>query len=206
MIAKAVDKAHEERVVKAIGTLLVLASQGLNDVFFVDESSFSLQPEVPYRWQKIGTQLGFASTRKRVMSVLGFLNPLSGQLITYQVPAGENMNSETFVRFVNDFVGTLKRATTLVLDNASYHKSVLTRSHFEQWEKQGLTILFLPPRSPHLNVIEILWAKLKYNWLGTQDFRSVAALERKLNTIFKNYGGKWKIDFSLEKFKNQVIW
>lgn len=47
---------------------------------------------------------------------------------------------------------------TLVLDNASFHKTLKTK---EIVEKAGCRLLYLPPYSPDFNPIEKQWAVLK---------------------------------------------
>lgn len=106
------------------------------------------------------------------------------------------MNSELFIKYMNDFVSRLSQLTLLVLDNASWHKSNLTKSMIDQWEAKGLYILFLPPKSPHLNKIEILWRKIKYEWLTIRDYRSVSTLSKKLKSIFRSYGSTYSINFT----------
>lgn len=46
----------------------------------------------------------------------------------------------------------------LILDNASFHKSIESRKLVEA---AGCKILFLPPYSPDLNPIEKFWANMK---------------------------------------------
>jgi len=46
----------------------------------------------------------------------------------------------------------------LILDNASFHKSKKSK---ELVEKAGCKMLFLPPYSPDLNLIEKYWANMK---------------------------------------------
>ena len=57
------------------------------------------------------------------------------------------------------FVPELKPGQVVVLDNASFHKSAITRELIEQ---AGCKLLFLPSYSPDLNKIEKFWARLKH--------------------------------------------
>ena len=56
-------------------------------------------------------------------------------------------------------VPVLKPGQTVVIDNASFHKSLTLRELIEQ---AGCKLLFLPPYSPDLNKIEKFWARLKH--------------------------------------------
>ena len=63
------------------------------------------------------------------------------------------------------FISTLQRQTALVMDNASIHKSLEFQENIERWQQQGLTIVNIAPYSPELNIIEIVWRKIKYEWM-----------------------------------------
>jgi len=39
-------------------------------------------------------------------------------------------------------------------------------------QQRGLYIFYLPRYSPHLNIVETLWRKLKYEWLSPIDYQS----------------------------------
>lgn len=55
-------------------------------------------------------------------------------------------------------VSNLEPGLTVILDNASFHKSLRT---IELIEGAGCRVLFLPPYSPDLNPIENIWAAIK---------------------------------------------
>ena len=180
-----------------------LVSQSLISLYYVDESGFNMMPNVPYGYQPKGVQWTYPSIKKTVMNVLGFLNPQTNHLVTYPLPKNTYMNSELFIKYVNDFVLKIAQPTVLVLDNASWHKSAETRAMFPIWEEQNLHILFLPPRCPHLNKIETLWRKIKYEWLAINNYRSEATLNAKLKDIFQTYGLKYTINFSKNSKKQK---
>jgi len=56
-------------------------------------------------------------------------------------------------------VPQLHPGQVVVMDNASFHKSVMIRELIEQ---AGCKLLFLPSYSPDLNKIEKFWARLKH--------------------------------------------
>lgn len=62
----------------------------------------------------------------------------------------------TYVRCV--LTPTLRAGDVLIMDNLSPHKSRLTLSLIAQ---AGAQVLFLPPYSPELNPIELMWSKVK---------------------------------------------
>jgi transposase len=51
------------------------------------------------------------------------------------------------------------------MDNSPVHKSKEFIENFRQWAARGLFVRFLPTYSPELNLIEILWRKIKYAWM-----------------------------------------
>jgi transposase len=53
---------------------------------------------------------------------------------------------------------TLPKGTTVIMDNATFHKSIKTKKLIEKF---GCHLLFLPTYSPDLNPIEHWWHKIK---------------------------------------------
>jgi len=73
--------------------------------------------------------------------------------------------SEFVINFLEDLYFKIQKKKVVALDNASVHRSKLLNQNIENWERRGLFIFYLPPYSPHLNIAETLWRKLKTEWL-----------------------------------------
>ena len=69
------------------------------------------------------------------------------------------MNGDVFVAWVQQqLVKTLRRGDIVVMDNLSAHKRLEVR---EAIEEAGAELSYLPPYSPDLNPIELLYSKIK---------------------------------------------
>jgi len=60
--------------------------------------------------------------------------------------------------FISMLLPVLALGSVIILDNASFHRKSILRSLAED---AGVRIIFLPPYSPDLNLIEPFWAALK---------------------------------------------
>lgn len=70
------------------------------------------------------------------------------------------VNGDVFEAFVEQVLAPqLRGGDVVVMDNLSSHKRERTR---ELIEAAGATVLFLPPYSPDLNPIEMIFAKVKH--------------------------------------------
>jgi len=92
----------------------------------------------------------------------------------------------------------LERLTVVVLDNARIHtKAVKDRGAV--WQERGLFVWFLPPYSPQLNITEILWRKLKYEWLRAEDYIHKETLRLAVNQALAAVGKSLHIQFQKAK-------
>ena len=55
---------------------------------------------------------------------------------------------------------------------------------------------FLPPYCPELNLIEILWRKIKYEWLPLDAYQNFKTLTAALFAVLKGIGSKYRITFA----------
>ena len=64
---------------------------------------------------------------------------------------------------MNSFVDQTIKKTVVILDNSPIYKSKKFMAKIEKWKEKDVLIFFLPPYSPKLNLIEILWRRIKYS-------------------------------------------
>ena len=174
--------------------MYLLEQKGRIDLFFSDECSFNLTPCIPYGWQPIGEQLTIRSAKDKVTNLFGLLS-IRGKLKVYST--SENVNSNFIIECLDEIALSVKRPTVIVLDNAPWHKGKEVLKKQKQWNEKGLYLFFLPVYSPHLNPIEILWRKIKYEWLKATDYESVKILREAIHNIIRKYDDQFCINFSM---------
>ena len=65
----------------------------------------------------------------------------------------------------------------------------------EELAKLGIYVMFLPSYSPELNLIELLWQKIKYEWLPLDIYENFRKLSEGLFEVLKGIGSKYRITF-----------
>ena len=153
-----------------------------------------MTPNVPYGWLPQGKQTGIPSDPKRVLNVFALMN-LGLSLCSY--PTKGSINADYIIGCIDDFATTVEKLTVIVLDNAPWHRAQAVQDKLEQWEEQGVFIFYLPTYSPHLNPIEILWRKMKYEWLKPAHYLCPKQLETAILKILGTFGTAFSIDFSM---------
>ena len=172
-------------------------------VYYVDEVRFSRQAPVPYAWQRRGQPCACLPAERGAgggHSVLGFWRPADPQNTGRQaftaIVSATAFTAELFVLAVAEFVALLSQPTVLVLDNASIHKAHLVKTQLRAWAAQSLTLLFLPPYSPELNRIEILWRFCKHYWLTPDAYQTPLTLLKQVSDLLQAIGtSQYQITF-----------
>jgi transposase len=125
------------------------------------------------------------------MSVFGALG-VNGQLILEQ---SEIFNAITFQKFLEKIVieatvgvnnNGCKKKILLVLDNARYHHAKIIQPWLENM-KDVIELFFLPPYSPDLNAIEMLWKKTRRAVTHNRFFQSLDNLKYDLKMYWNQF-------------------
>lgn len=187
------ERAEKEAILKQLWSFF---HAGLIDLYFGDESAFSMNPKLPFAWSPAGERVCIFPQRDKKINLFGIFRA-DNWGVTYE--SQENINTDFLIGRIDDFSQYLEKPfekpTVLVLDNAPTHRSEKFLAAVERWMEKGLYIFFLPKYSPHLNLAETFWRKAKYEWLRPSDYGSFAKFKKKVKHIFSNLGTDYKIQF-----------
>ena len=189
------NKRNEEQFrlqQQQIETLKDLEDSGYIDLYFGDQSHFGLTPNVPYAWQTKETPILLPASKGKYQNVVGLMSRKSK--LFFEV-LETTFNSERIIYFMDKFVEQTVKKTIVILDNSPIHKSKKFTAKLEEWKEKDVWIYFLPPYSPELNLIEILWRRIKYQWLHFDAYKSFEKLKECLNIILNKFGTKYDIKF-----------
>lgn len=178
---RVIDKQDEEKRKDFIFRISELA-RIKKEIWFCDEVGFEGDPRPRARWVKRGSKPvnGRASEHIRFSSI-GSINPISGECFSLVVP---QVDTEVFQVYLSELSkATNARDITLVLDNASWHKTSALNWH-------NITPLYLPPYSPDLNPIENLWRFIKINHFSNWYAKNVEELINRICQAFNSLTNK----------------
>ena len=105
-----------------------------------------------------------------------------------------SMTSAVLLEVLADIAGKYTLPVTLVVDNASIHRSKEVTQALGTLELQDIKLYFLPPYSPKLNRIEKLWQQMKYVWMDVKS-RTIDILNQDISHILDNFGTDFKLAF-----------
>jgi transposase len=170
-----------------------LSKSGLIDLYYGDESRVSVDPCVPYGWQFAGENVFMPAAKGAGLNCFALLSRASDLLFE---TTRQRITSQFIVGQLERLSFSIKRMTVVVLDNARVHTSRQVQERRVFWQRRGLFIFYLPPYSPHLNLAETLWRKLKYEWLQPADYVTTDGLFYQVRQVLAAVGSSLKIRFS----------
>lgn len=191
---KKTDADEKEFARQDLAALTKKADQGRLDLVYFDGSGFNLSAKVVYAWQKRGARIVVPVMRGTSQNVLGFMWHRCQKFSSFVFEGA--IDSNVVIGCFDLIAQSLEKETVIVLDNAPIHRSEEFAEKIEEWEKQGLKIHFLPTYCPSLNKIELLWKKIKYDWLTWEAYSSYKNLCRELDEILSQVGSKYYITFA----------
>jgi transposase len=170
-----------------------LSEQRLIDLYYGDEAAVSMEPCVPYGWQFPDEQVAMPSSQGGGVNCFALLRRDNRALV-------ETTEQSLTARFIFEQFErlslALRRLSVVVVDNARVHRARVIKERIEVWQALGLFLFYLPRYSPHLNIVETLWRKLKYEWLRPSDYETRETLSYGVRQALKAVGESLFTQFS----------
>jgi transposase len=177
------------------------AKRGERKVFSVDAAHFVLAPFLGYLWSFTRIFIKAPAGRKR-FNVLGALDIITHKLITVTNDSYINAQSvcELFENLRQEYTDI---PITLILDNARYQKCKLV---FEMAQEYSIDLLYLPPYSPNLQLIERLWKFVKKKCLYSIYYADFESFKNGISNCLKQTHTTYKKELdSLLTLKYQMF-
>jgi len=125
--------------------------KGSESIVYLDESGFERTTHRTHGWGLRGKKVyGERSGKKRPRTSL--ISARQGKRLLAPILFEGSTDATLFNYWLdNHLLKELAENSTIIMDNATFHKTALTRQLIEE---AGHTLLFLPPYSPDFNPIE----------------------------------------------------
>lgn len=143
----------------------------IDHLLFEDESMIRDYQAIQKTWFLHGKQRIIRTTGKhRGVKLLATLNYATGKIVWQE---DEQYTAETFLSFLRKVTVHYPTGKIIVvLDNARIHHAKLLRPFLDEM-KERLELVFLPPYSPQLNLLEGLWKWLKSDVINNVFYHTV---------------------------------
>ena len=168
---KPIRKAYQqnkEKVAEFINVIFPSLVQTAKEegalIHWLDEAQARSDPNNGRTWGKQGvTPIVTANGKVERVNVIGTVDQNGGtNFMTYEC----NTDTAVVISFIDMLAKSKKEKIYIILDNAHYHKSKALIEHIEKYHKGWLELVYLPPYSPELNPVELIWAHLKSHGLN----------------------------------------
>lgn len=178
---------QEEFIKKELEPRLEEAKRGQRKVYFVDAAHFVMGSFLGWLWCFKRIFIRSSSGRNR-FNVLGALCAITHELIT--ICNTDYINAESVCELLTKTRQNLGDSLpiTLVLDNARYQKCKLVWSTAQSLR---IELLYLPPYSPNLNLIERFWKFTKKKVLYSRYYETFVDFQNAIKALLESAADRY---------------
>lgn len=176
------NKEKQEAFIKEYEALK--ASKNLQDkIYFLDGCHPRHNSMPAYGWIKKGTEKQLpANTGRERLNINGAYNIEDSKVV---VRNDESINAQSTLSLIQQIMLLQLTGTIyLIADNAKYYRAKKVREFLEN--NPRVKLLFLPPYSPNLNVIERLWWFFKKKKMYNKYYEKFALFREECLSFFEN--------------------
>lgn len=177
--SKADNELQHQWVDTELKPVIAAAQQGQVHLLFCDAAHFILQPFLCSLWCAFRVFIKASAGRNRI-NVLGAVNAISKEVVT--LTNTTYITSNTLIEFLKMLKEKYAdKPIAIVLDNARYQHCFVVKT---MARSLGIHLLFLPPYSPNLNIIERLWKFTKKKRLHGKYYQKPAEFHAAIENFF----------------------
>lgn len=153
----------------------------MDRILFQDESMIRDYQAIAKTWFPKGQQKRIPTYGKHHgVKLIGTLDYKTGDIFCIE---RERYDAKVFLSFLEQVVNRYPgERIVMILDNARIHHANLIKPFLQEHSKQ-LELLFLPPYSPELNLIEGLWGWLKKSVIYNVFYKTVDEIREAVQTF-----------------------
>ena len=178
--AKADVQKQQQWMKETMEPVIAAALKNECHLFYVDAAHFVLGAFICAVWSLARMFIKSAAGRNRI-NVLGAVHAVTKEITT--LINTDYINANTIVDFLHQLKNKYNDLPIfIVLDNARYQHCDLVK---KAAESLGITLMFLPPYSPNLNIIERLWKLAKKKVLYAKYYDSPTKFHSAITNFFQ---------------------
>ena len=170
-------------------------------IVFQDETAVRLMPSVRKTYAPIGQspEIQLDTKNKGYVSVSGSIS--SDSYFYFEVREGEGFKQKGLTRYLDNNSADCLDRLLVVWDNAPSHQAKTVKNYLKQQaETPRIWLVNIPPYSPELNPIELLWANLKHR-LANRFFQNTKQLKEAVTNELQQIKNDKELIISFFKHK-----
>ena len=179
-----------ERIIEARFVYAMMVNEIADDeLLFLDETGFNLHIGVTRSWSEVGQTPVVVVPANKGQNVSALVCISTRGVVSIDIKDGA-YDSVEFVAFLTELAwqnqGLLRGDVTLVMDNARIHHAVDVTQFLNE---NRIRHIFLPPYSPELNPIELLFGAVKAEYRKDGPAQTRVEMKRRVRETFRKVGG-----------------
>ena len=146
-------------------------------------------------WSSVQSKVSKAQKIKGILNVFGVYDHTNNQIWTHGYKKKTGKQFLDFIKRVDQKYGDGIKCIFLVLDNVSIHRSKKVKETIARHHPR-IQLVFLPTRSPELNLIEVRWLWMHRQAINNSTFLKEQDIGKAVSDWTNDYNKKHRIKAS----------
>lgn len=140
-------------------------------------------------WSQVQSKIERAQKIQGILNVFGVYDHTNDQMYTHSYRNKTGKQFLDFIKRVDRKYNSSIKQIFLVLDNISIHRSKKVRETIQKYYPR-INLVFLPTRSPELNLIEVRWMWMQRQAVNNSTFADEYDIGKGVTEWTRNYNKK----------------